>query len=142
MENEQTTNKQRHGCVTSLLIFLMIINSASAIFYFFAAEFIKNKFSADIAPLEFYSIVNVPLVEKILFGITLFANFISCILLFQWKKLGFWLYVISDLAAVGLDLYQGKGFSQLLSISIGIGILFGVMQIANKNRRTTWEELN
>jgi hypothetical protein len=130
MENEKTLVKQRHGCVTSLLIFLMIANSASVILYFFGSEFINKSLSVELSQSD----------KVILSGLQL-ANFISCILLFQWKKIGFWLYVITDLATVVLSMYQGNGISNLWSQLIGIAILFGVMQITNNNKKTTWDEL-
>jgi hypothetical protein len=130
MESVQTHKKQRHGCVTSLLIFLMIVNSASILLYLFAADFLKNSLSLDLT-----------LSDKIILIIFQIANFVSCFLLFQWKKIGFWAYVISNLVIVILNIYQGKGISQLWSALIGIAIMFGVMQITNKNKKTTWDEL-
>jgi hypothetical protein len=131
MENEQIPRKQRHGCVTSLLIFMMIANSASVILYFFASEFISNSLSVDLGDSD-----------KIILSTFQIANLISCILLFQWKKIGFWLYIITDLAVVVLNIYQGKGISQLWPTLGGIALLFGVMQITTKNKKTTWDELN
>jgi hypothetical protein len=130
MENERTLEKQRHGCVTSLLIFMMVVNSASVILYFFASEFINKSLSVELSQSD-----------KVFLSTLQLANFISCILLFQWKKFGFWFYVITDLATVVLTIYQGIGISQLWSALIGIALLFGVMQITNKNKKTTWDEL-
>ena len=86
MENEQTLKKQRHGCVTALLIFMMMANSASVILYFFASEFISKSLSVKLSDSD-----------KIILSIFHIANLISCILLFQWKKTGFWFYIITDL---------------------------------------------
>ncbi len=131
MENEQTLEKQRHGCVTALLIFMMIANSASVILYLFATEFISKSLSIEISNSD-----------KIFLSLFQIANLISCILLFQWKKIGFWLYIATNVATVVLSIYQGKGISQLWSALFGIALLFGVMQIATKNRKTTWNELS
>jgi hypothetical protein len=131
MENEQTLKKQRHGCVTSLLIFMMMANSASVILYLFATEFISKTLSIEISDSD-----------KIFLSLFQIANFISCILLFQWKKIGFWLYIVTNVATVVLSIYQGKGISQLWSALFGVALLFGVMQIATKNRKTTWNELS
>lgn len=65
-----------------------------------------------------------------------------CNILFQWKKIGFWFYIITDLAVVVLNIYQGKGISQLWSALFGIALLFGVMQITTKSKNTTWEDLD
>lgn len=131
MENEQTLEKQRHGCVTALLIFMMFVNSASVILYFFASEFISKNLAVELSNAD-----------KIILSTFQIANLISCILLFQWKKIGFWLYIITDLAVVVLNVYEGKGISQLWPALGGIALLFGVMQIATKNRKTTWDELD
>jgi hypothetical protein len=131
MENEKTLEKYRHGCVTALLIFMMIANSASVILYLFATEFISKTLSIEISDSD-----------KIFLSLFQIANLISCILLFQWKKIGFWLYIVTNVATVVLSIYQGKGISQLWSALIGIALLFGVMQITTKNRKTTWNELS
>jgi hypothetical protein len=62
--------------------------------------------------------------------------------LFQWKKIGFWLHIVTNVATVVLSIYQGKGISQLWSALFGVALLFGIMQITNKNKKTTWEELS
>lgn len=131
MENEKTLEKHRHGCVTALLIFMMIANSAFVILYFFASEFISKSLSIELSDAD-----------KIILSIFQIANLISCILLFQWKKIGFWLYVITDVAVVLLNIYQGKGISQLWSALIGIALLFGVMQITTKSKKNTWDNLD
>jgi ABC-type multidrug transport system fused ATPase/permease subunit len=131
MENEQTLKKQRHGCVTALLIFMMIVNSASVIIYFFASEFISKSLAVELSNAD-----------KIILSTFQIANFISCILLFQWKKIGYWRYIATNVATVVLSIYQGKGISQLWSALFGIALLFGVMQITTKNRKTTWNELS
>lgn len=131
MENEKTLEKHRHGCVTALLIFMMISYSSSVFLYFFDLEFFSKTLSIDISDAD-----------KIILSIFQIANLISCILLFQWKKIGFWLYVITDVAVVLLNIYQGKGISQLWSALIGIALLFGVMQITTKSKKNTWDNLD
>jgi len=131
MENQQTFEKQRHGCVTSIIIFMMIANSAFILLYCFADELLKYNVNVHETDSE--------KIKSIIFSS---FNLISCFLLFQWKKIGFWLFIITHLSVVTLNLYEGKGISQLWSEFVVIAILFGVMQITTKNKKTTWEDLS
>jgi hypothetical protein len=131
MENEEILEKHRHGCVTALLILMMVANSANVILYFFASEFISESLSLELSDSD-----------KIILSICHVVNLISCVLLFQWKKFGFWLYIITDFAVVILNIYQGEGISQLWSALIGIALLFGVMQITTKSKKNTWDDLD
>ena len=141
MANEQTLKKQRHGCVTSLLLLIIIANATAFILYFFASELIKNGLAINLTQIRIKLFPDLNSSDKIILGISYIANLISCILLFQWKKIGFWVYVVTNLATMVLKIYQGKGLSIFWSVLFGIGILYGVMQITNKNKKTTWDEL-
>jgi hypothetical protein len=142
MQNEQTNKKQRHGCVTSLLILIIVVNSVAFLLYFFASEFIKNGLSIDLTQIKIKFFPDLTRIDKIILGISHLANLISCILLFQWKKIGFLVYVATNLGIMVFKIYQGKSISLLWSVLIGIAILYGVMQISTKNNKTTWDELS
>ena len=121
--------KQRHGCVTAWLIIMIIVNSLTAIIYLFASELIAKKLPGD---------VSTPMI--ILLGILGLINVGFSILLFQWKKIGFWGFTITSIGVLIINLSIGLGIGQSLFGLVGIAFLYGVLQI-KKNDVTTWENL-
>ena len=127
-ENLNVT-KQRHGCVTDWLILMIIANSATAILYLFASEMITKNLPGDVST----SMI-------ILLGIIGIGNVIFSVLLLQWKKLGFWGFIITSIGALVINLTIGLGIGQSLFGLVGIGILYGILQI-KKDNVTGWENL-
>jgi hypothetical protein len=128
-ENSKVT-KQRHGCVTAWLILMIIVNSATAILYLFASEIITKNLPVDIST---------PMIISL--GIIGIANVIFAVLLFQWKKLGFWGFTMTSIGALVINLTIGLGIGQSLFGLVGIAILYGILQIKQDNV-TGWENLN
>jgi hypothetical protein len=127
-ENQNVT-KQRHGCVTAWLVLMIIANSLTAIIYLFASEMITKNLSMDISN----SMI-------MLLGILGIANVVFSIMLFQWKKLGFWGFIITSIGALIVNLSIGLGIVQSLFGLAGIAILYGVLQI-KKDNIPAWENL-
>ncbi len=132
----ETTNenpnvpKQRHGCVTAWLIFMIVANSLSAGLYLFAKELITKSLPGE---------VSAPMI--ILLGILSIANIVFSVMLFQWKKLGFWGFAVTGVGALIVNLAIGLGVGQSLFGLAGIAILYGVLQIKQGNV-TAWENLD
>jgi len=132
----ETTNenpkvsKQRHGCVTAWLIFMIVANSLSAGLYLFAKELITKSLPGE---------VSAPMI--ILLGILSIGNIVFSVMLFQWKKLGFWGFVVTTTGALIINLTIGLGVGQSLFGLAGIAILYGVLQIKQGNV-TAWENLD
>jgi hypothetical protein len=137
MENSQDQNddtkanspKQRHGCVTAWLILMIIANSLIAIVYLFASEKITDNLPGDVSP----SLI-------ILLGIIGVANVFFASLLYQWKKWGFWGFIVTSIGALIINLSIGANIAQSLFGLVGIGILYGILQI-KKDNVTAWENL-
>jgi hypothetical protein len=127
-ENQNVT-KQRHGCVTAWLVLMIIANSLTAMAYFFASEMITKNLSMDVSN----SMI-------ILLGIICIANVIFSVMLFQWKKLGFWGFIITSIGALIINLSIGLGITQSLFGLVGIAILYGVLQI-KKDNIPAWDNL-
>ena len=121
--------KQRHGCVTTWLILMIIINSLSSIIYFFASDFVVESLSGD---------VSTPMI--VLLGIIGIANVVFSVLLLQWKKNGFWGFIVTSIAALIINLYLGLGIGQSVFGMVGMAILYGVLQM-KKNDVTAWDNL-
>ncbi|MCK9640060.1 MAG: hypothetical protein M0R39_09145 [Prolixibacteraceae bacterium] len=131
----ETTNenpnvpKQRHGCVTAWLILMIVANSLSAGLYLFAREMVTKSLPGE---------VSTPMI--ILLGILAIGNIVFSVMLFQWKKLGFWGFVVTTAGALIINLTIGLGVGQSLFGLAGIAILYGVFQIKQGNF-TAWENL-
>lgn len=121
--------KQRHGCVTAWLVLMIIANSLTAMIYFFSSEMITKNLSMDVSN----SMI-------ILLGIICIANVIFSVMLFQWKKLGFWGFIITSIGAFIVNLSIGLGIVQSLFGLVGIAILYGVLQI-KKDNIPAWDNL-
>ena len=126
-ENEHPP-KQRHGCVTAWLVLLIIANSATAMIYFFASEMIIE------------NLANVSLTITVLLGIFSIANVVFAIMLFQWKKLGFWGFLGTSIVALIINMSVGLGIGQSLIGLLGAVILYGILQIKNDGVKA-WENL-
>ena len=82
--------KARHGCVTAWLVFMIVVNSITALMYFFGGDAIMGV---------------LPDVNKgmiLLLGVIGLANVGCAILLFQWKKIGFWGFVATSVITMGI----------------------------------------
>jgi hypothetical protein len=118
-ERQVSEQKQRHGCLTALLVVMIVANSAVALYYVFEglAVFILG------AILIIGAIFNV----------------VCVIALLKWKKWGFWGCVASSIIALCLNLYMGLGPLSFLGL-IGIAVLYGVLQIGKENKG--WPQLD
>ena len=127
MEN---LNKQRHGCVTAWLIFMIIANSFTAFLYFFTGDTVSQNFPGGISNTM-----------MILLGVMGTGNIIFSILLFNWKKIGFWGFLFTSIVALIINLNIGLGIGQSLLGLVGIVVLYGVLQI-KKDTVTAWNNLD
>lgn len=120
--NENSGNKQRHGCVTAWLIIMIIANSWSAILYLFAGDMVAKNIPNGIS--------NPMLILLAILGL---VNVVSSILLFKWEKIGFWGFVITSIGVLIVNLSIGLGIGQSLFGLVGIAVLYGVLQIKKDN---------
>ena len=126
-DNENSTVvKQRHGCVTAWLIYLIIGSSIGAIIYIYMFLFDQPNG------------ISYPII--VLLGIMCIVNVVSSVLVFQWKKIGFWGFIFTSISGLIINLSIGLGIVTSLLGLVSIAILYGVLQIKKKNV-TTWENL-
>jgi hypothetical protein len=121
--------KQRHGCVAAWLILMIILNSLVAIIYLFASDMITKNLPG-----------NVSTTMIILLGFIGIGNVIFSVLLFQWKKIGFWGFIVTSIAALIINLSIGLGTGQSVLGLVGIAVLYGVLQI-KKDNVPAWDNL-
>ncbi|MGI9542679.1 MAG: hypothetical protein ACR2MX_05425 [Cyclobacteriaceae bacterium] len=122
--------KARHGCVTAWLIFMIVVNSIVAVMYLFNG-------SAMMAALPDVNIS--PSIIMVL-GFVGILNVIFAIMLWKWKKLGFWGFIASSLVSFGINMNIGLGIAQSLFGLIGVGLLFAVLQI-KQDQVSAWDNM-
>jgi hypothetical protein len=129
LDRNPNTTKQRHGCATAWLVLMIIANSLTAILSLFASDMVTKNLPGNVST----SMI-------ILLGVIGIGNIIFSVLLFQWKKIGFWGFIITSIGALIINLSIGLSIGQSLFGLVGIAILYGVLQIKKENV-TTWENL-
>lgn len=127
--NNSSSTNQRHGCLTAWLVLMIIANSATTILYFFTSVMVAEN------PLE--AISSILLITLSALGA---INVICSILLFQWKKIGFWSLVVTSIIALIINLSIDTSVTQSLLGFMGLVILYGLLQI-KKNGVSAWENL-
>lgn len=127
---EENKKKERHGCATSWLILMIVLNSLGALSNFFLRDEIKHNLQR-----------NIPDNMLIILGIIGILNVIFAIMIFRWKKLGFWGFTTTSIIVLAINLYLGLGIRQSLLGLIGIVILYAILHI-KKNNISTWESLD
>jgi len=125
----QNVQKQRHGCVTTWLILIIIANSILSALYLFGSEDITDALAE-----------NIPEAMIVLLGILGAANAIFAVMLLKWKKLGFWGIAGLSIIGVIINLSLGLGLGNSLLGLVSLSILYGILQMKQGNA-TAWENL-
>jgi uncharacterized membrane protein (UPF0136 family) len=112
--------KNRHGCLTTWLILIMVANLLLAI----------------ILSIQ----DNVSGIEIATYFITAIVVIVAAILLFKWKKIGFWIIVGITVLGIISSLIAGEFLDALRTI-IPVGILWGVLQTKVKDGVSGWENM-
>jgi hypothetical protein len=122
--------KQRHGCVTAWLFLMIVINSLTSVIYLFFGDVVKEK------------IPDISTSLLLLLAFLSLSNVFFAAMLLRWKKLGFWGFVITSVAAFILNLMMGLGIFQSVFGMTGLLILYAILQIKKEDTDTsTWSNL-
>ncbi len=128
---ENQAPKQRHGCVTAWLIFIIIASSIAALGY---VAFIVN---GDLIAAQGLSLPNELLAPLILISL---LNVLFAIMLLRWKKWAFWGFGVTALITLGINIAIGISISNSVLGLLGVVLLYGVLQI-KQDGISTWEHL-
>ena len=120
--------KQRHGCLTAYLMFILVANVAAALIYLFRPENVRQ----SIPHMPDWALPVLIMVSMI--------NLICAVALFRWKRWGLWGFVGSAVIVFFLNLAMGPGLGSALAGLLGIAILFGVLHIGKE--RKGWAQLD
>jgi hypothetical protein len=123
----EQTAKTRHGCLTAWLILMIVLNSATALFYLLGTETMQQAFPT--APRALFFLLA-------LLGV---FNLVCAIALFRWKKWGFWAFCGSSVLALLVNLSLGLGIRSTVLGLLGFIILYGVLHIGKENKG--WPQL-
>lgn len=115
--------KQRHGCVTAWLILMIIANSLAALSYLFTGDFIAIRFPGGIS--------NSMLILLALLGI---GNVIFSILLYKWKKIGFWGFLITGITKTTFVYDSLQRISSVHEEHVSGGLNLEYIYVQNSNR--------
>ena len=130
---DQVRPKERHGCVTTWLIFMIIGNAAAGVMYLFFWNDLM-----EMVPEE--ALENIPDVNPMFIGALSVLNLVFAILLLKWKKIGFWGTVATSIIAMGLNIQAGMDSTQVVMGLFGVLLLYGILQIP-KDEASAWSHL-
>lgn len=118
--------KERNGCITSWLWIVIIANIGLAIFYS-VSMFLTESLDETIG----YGICSI-------LGT---VNVLSAILLMRWNKAGFYMFVVSNIIALFVNLFMlNVGAQASISSLSGIVIWWAILQI-KQNGVSAWSQL-
>ncbi len=120
--------KQRHGCLTAYLIFIIVANAATALAYTLGKAVIQEKMP-DLPGWAFW----------VLPAAGIF-NLACAVALFRWKRWGFYGFLLSGFVAFGVNLKLGQSPAQSFIGLLGVSILYAVLHIGGKNKG--WTQLD
>lgn len=125
--NQSSPLKQRHGCLTAYLVFMIVANSFTSLLYLVGSEGIKR---------------NMPTMPDWAFPVLIIGGIfqiICAIALFRWKKWGFGGLVASAVIVFIINLSIGLKAGPAMGGLLGVAILYGVLQIGKE--RNGWSQL-
>ncbi|MCJ7751468.1 MAG: hypothetical protein MUQ65_10305, partial [Armatimonadetes bacterium] len=117
-----------HGCLTALLVLMIVANSAAGLLYLSGSGAIKQVLPG--AASWVFPVM----------GILGLFNLVCAVALLKWRKWGFWGLVASSIVASLVNMSMGVGVGTSVVGMVGIALLYGVLQIGGENRG--WPQLD
>jgi hypothetical protein len=117
--------KRRHGCLTAVLVIIIIFSTAVIIGY--------------LTGMGVFELPGSPPGWAIPALIILLILQIACVTaILRWKKWGFWGYCAVNMAGLIVDVLMGVSLlGPFLSVTFGIAILYGVLQLGGEDKGWT-----
>lgn len=131
MEIEVTDyTKERHWFVTGWLILKIAANCVTAYFYLKSIFILKGS-PIDISEREWIIILLIAIA---------IINVLLSILILNWKKIGFWGFILTGVITFIINLNMETSLVLALLGLSGIPILFGILRI-KRNGVSAWDGL-
>ena len=125
---ETGKTKKRHGCLTAYLIFLIVVASGVVIYYITAASFVNSTLGLSGWTLPVLVVLGL-------------LDIVCAIALFRWKKWGFWGFCALAVVTLIVNISSGSGIATSLTGLIGIAVMYGVLNIGDKDNKG-WPQLD
>jgi hypothetical protein len=125
-ETEKT--KKRHGCLTAYLIFLIVVIAITVIYYIADSKSLK-------------STLKLPGWSLPVSAVLCLLEIVCAIAIFKWKRWGFWGFCVLAMAALIVNISSGLGIATSIIGLVGIAIMYGVLNIGNKENKG-WPQLD
>lgn len=125
---ESSEQKQRHGCLTAFLIFMLLANLLAA----YGNVAMQDDILSALPKLS----------SNLILFLTAMGilNVVFVIAIFNWKKWGFWGFCISAIVVFSINIYGGVGILAALAGLAGVLLLFAVLKIGKE--RAGWDQLD
>jgi len=127
--NEEASPKQRHGCVTVWLGFIIVASLGTAVLYLLGSEGIARQLHIEDQAWILF----------ILAGLCI-LNVVFAVALLNYKKWGFYGFTVNSGLAIVANLMCGLGPRSFTGV-IGVIILFGILQIRDSAGVKGWDRL-
>jgi membrane-associated HD superfamily phosphohydrolase len=122
-------NKQRHGCLTAWLIYLIIANSLVSLGLLFSSESVTKNLSYITSENVYLTVVFIGIAD------TLFS-----FLLLRWIKIGFWGLLTTGILLCIVQLINSNSILNPIITIVCLLILYGLLQL-KKNNVSGWNNL-
>jgi hypothetical protein len=124
------TVRQRHGCLTAWLIFMIVASSISALANLYFG--INPKLLSNLNTQQ--GISNVSSATFVVLAIISVLNVTCAVALLRWKKWGFYGILGISVVTFIINLSIGINIVSALMGFIGIAILYGVLNMGGENK--------
>ena len=122
-------NKQRHGCLTAWLIYLIIAYSFSTIIFFFKTD--------EISKITLYKTSEN---LNIIYGSLAILGVLFSVMLLKWVKLGFWGILFISISILIMRIINDFNITSSILVFLCLIILFGLLQL-KKGNISGWNNL-
>jgi hypothetical protein len=122
-------DKQRHGCLTAWLIYLIIAYLIISITYFFNTDKIS-----EISPYKTSKDV------LLIYGSLGILSIVFCILILKWLRLGFWGILMTSIIGIITQIINNHGIFEPLIGVFAIVVLYALLQL-KKGNVSGWNNL-
>jgi len=129
IEKSSNSVRERHGCVTAYLAFMVIVNAITSLVYIFLGEVIVESSRVPISSFTFAVLMIVSL-----------SNIAFALSLLKWKKWGFYGSIVSSIIGLLINTNLELPLEQTVLGLLGVGILFAILQI-KQNGKSAWEHM-
>ena len=120
--------KNRHGCLTAFLIFIIVVNSLVALMYLLSCAVFYHP-QPEIPEIPVWA-----LAVKCFFSL---LNLVFSIALLKLKKWGFWGFLFSSIISLLLNPFKEFGLNRSFEVAVvlfSIAVLYSVLHIGKDNK--------